>query len=131
MTLDEREKEHLEGVQVGPEPPCFGGQGRDDLPDAEVAEEPGQRDGNFVQVPSPQLDQVRGLVLCNGAIDGRVDVGSEGKKSDLNGKQAVVGIQATRDFSLVDVGLGEHGSVLSCHPRRIHITRGRLRRLSA
>lgn len=51
-----------------------------------------------------------GLVVGNlDVVDGRVLVSAEGEEGDVDGRDAVIGLQASGDFMVGDGWLFEHG----------------------
>jgi hypothetical protein len=109
--LNEWVQNHFEVVQSRPESPGSSCQRSNDVRDALLAEELGQRHGCFVEVAAAQFQEVRRCIVVHDAIDGGVWIGAEGKKGDLSDTQSILSLQAGEDLVVLDLRFFKHGYV--------------------
>ena len=83
--------------------------------DAVIAEEFGQCNGGFVKDASSQLEKVRCPIMCDDAIYGRIQIGSEGKKIDLDNTQAICILDTGDQFFVLEIRFFKHGCSFRNH----------------
>ena len=70
--------------------------------------------GNATEVSSktPRLGlKVRRFIVCDDAIDGRIPIGSERKKSNLDDEQPIFIPQTSDDLFVLEIRFFKHGHV--------------------
>src|ERR1051325_7040731 len=77
LGFDKGVEDYPEGVQARPELPGSGCQRGYDLFNALVMQKPGQGSRSLVEVAPPQLHKISGSLVCDSAIDRRIDVRPE------------------------------------------------------
>ncbi len=89
-TGNEREDDHRETVHAHPQVPRIGCDGSEDLRDALIVQEAGDRDGRLIEGTAAQLQEVRRRIVGDDPIDGGVHIVAKREKGDLGDVQSVV-----------------------------------------